>query len=231
MGAARHCMPLANNWDGNQVLASLAAPDAAHVTQYLRPVRLELRRCLEAPNRPIDMVYFPLRGIMSVVVASSTRRHETEVGVIGRDGMTGAAIVLGLATSAFKVLVQTEGDGLCLAAHELIQLLHDSVSLRCALLRYIHALAAQMAQTALANATGNITHRLARTLLMAHDRTEGDELRLTHEFLSEMLGVRRSGVTVVLHDLCSRGLISIGRKSIVVRNRPGLEAASDGLYA
>jgi len=177
------------------------------------------------------MVYFPLRGIMSVVVASSTRRHETEVGVIGRDGMTGAAIVLGLATSAFKVLVQTEGDGLCLAAHELKHLLHDSVSLRCALLRYIHALAAQMAQTALANATGNITHRLARTLLMAHDRTEGDELRLTHEFLSEMLGVRRSGVTVVLHDLCSRGLISIGRKSIVVRNRPGLEAASDGLYA
>jgi CRP-like cAMP-binding protein len=87
-----------------------------------------------------------------------------------------------------------------------------------------------MAETALANAKGSITHRLARWLLMAHDRTAGDELRLTHEFLSAMLDVRRAGVTIALHDLDSRGLISITRKSIVIKSRAGLEAATDGLY-
>ena len=87
-----------------------------------------------------------------------------------------------------------------------------------------------MAETALANARGDIIRRLARWLLMAHDRTEGDELRLTHESLAVMLGVRRAGVTTALHDLGSRGLISITRRSIVIKSRPGLEAVSDGLY-
>ena len=224
-------MSLADVLDRNQVLAGLAAAHAARVMPYLTPVRLRLRQCLEAPNRPIATAYFPVRGIVSVVATSPNRRHKAEVGVIGFDGMTGSTIALGLETSPFTAFVQTEGDGLCLPARELIQLLDESESLRSALLRYIQAFVAQMAQTALANAKGNITHRLARSLLMAHDRTAGDELQLTHEFLSVMLGVRRSGVTVALHELASRGLISITRKNIVIISRPGLEAASNGLYS
>ena len=123
-----------------------------------------------------------------------------------------------------------EGHGLCLGAHELVQLLDESQPLRRAMLRYIHVFAVQTAQTALANARGNVTSRLARWLLMAHDRVGGDELRLTHEFLSVMLSVRRAGVTVALHELDTRGLISITRKSIVINSRSGLEAAADGLY-
>jgi len=223
-------MSLPNNWDGNQVLANLAADDAASVTQHLRPVRLEYRKCLEAANRPITTVYFPLSGLVSVVATSSNRHHEAEVGVIGSEGMTGSAIALGAKTAPFNAYVQMEGDGLCLEVPELIRLLADRMSLRCALLRYIHVFTVQMAETALANARGNILHRLARWLLMAHDRNADDELRLTHEFLAVVLGVRRAGVTTALHDLASRGLISITRKSIVIKNRTGLELTSDGLY-
>ena len=221
---------MANNWDVNQILASLAPEDAARVTQRLRPVHLTLRQCLEAAYRPITTVYFPLRGLVSVVAVSSNHRHEAEVGLIGYEGMTGVAIVLGAETSPFNAYVQTEGEGLCLEARELTQLLDESLALRCALLRYVHVFAVQMAETALANSRGDITRRLARWLLMAHDRTEGDELRLTHEFLAVILGVRRAGVTTTLHDLGSRGLISITRRSIVIKSRPGLEAISDGLY-
>jgi len=223
-------MSLANSCDGNQVLASLPPDDAARLVQRLRPVHLTLRQCLQAANRPITTVYFPLRGIVSILAVSTNRRHEAEVGLVGHEGMTGLATVLGAESSPFNAFVQIEGDGLCLGAREMVQLLDESTSLRCALMRYVHAFTAQMAETALANARGSITHRLARWLLMAHDRTVGDELRLTHEFLSAMLGVRRAGVTIALHDLDSRGLISIMRKSIVIKSRPGLEAATDGLY-
>jgi CRP-like cAMP-binding protein len=223
-------MSLPNNWDGNRVLASLGADDAARMRQHLRPVRLDYRQCLAAANRPITTVYFPLRGLVSVVAMSSNRRHEAEVGVIGCEGMTGLAIVLGAKASPFNAFVQMEGDGLCLGAPELIQLIDDSPSLRCALLQYVNVFTVQMAETALANARGNVISRLARWLLLAHDRTAGDELRLTHEFLSVVLGVRRAGVTSALHELASQGVISITRKSIVIKNRPGLETTSDGLY-
>lgn len=223
-------MSLVNDWDGNQVLASLAPDDAVRVTEHLRPVYLPLRQSLEAANRPIITIYFPLRGIISVVASSANRRHEAEVGLIGNEGMTGLAIILGAEASPFKAFVQIEGNGLCLHARDLNLLLDESLSLRCTPLRYAHVFAVQMADTALANARGNITQRLARWLLMAHDRAAGDELRLTHEILSVVLGVRRAGVTTVLHDLALRGLISITRKSIVVKNRPGLVAISHGLY-
>jgi len=223
-------MSLTNNWDGNQVLASLPPDGAARVRPCLQPVQLTLRQCLEAANRPISTVYFPLRGIVSIVAVSTNRRHEAEVGLIGYEGMTGLAIVLGAQTSPFNAFVQIEGDGLCLAARDLIRLLDESTALRCALLRYVQVFTTQMAETALANARGSITHRLARWILMAHDRTAGNELRLTHESLSAMLGVRRAGVTIALHDLNSRDLISITRKSIVIKSRPGLEVAADGLY-
>ena len=145
------------------------------MTQCLSPVRLELRQRLEVAHRPITKVYFPLRGIVS------NRRHESEIGLIGYEGMTGSAMVLGAKTSPSNAFVRMEGDGLCLGAGDLIRLLDESLSLRCALLRYIHV-SVQTAQTALANSRGNITNRLPRCLLMVHDRAAGHELRLTHEF-------------------------------------------------
>jgi CRP-like cAMP-binding protein len=96
--------------------------------------------------------------------------------------------------------------------------------------RYAHAFAVQAAHTALANAQGKIEERLARWLLMAHDRTTGDSLHLTHEFLALMLGVRRAGVTTALHALESNALIENSRGSIVILDRAGLEASANGLY-
>src|SRR5262249_62036986 len=97
-------MSLHNNWDSNKVLANLAADDAASVTQHLRPIRLEYRKCLEAADRPITTVYFPLRGLVSVVAASSNRHHEAEVGGIGSEGMTGSAMALGRKNGPFNPL-------------------------------------------------------------------------------------------------------------------------------
>jgi|RhiMethySRZTD1v2_1073278.scaffolds.fasta_scaffold151324_2 CRP-like cAMP-binding protein len=219
-----------NGSDDNRVLAGLGADDAGRLRARLRPVRLEYRQCLEGAHRPITTVYFPLRGLVSVVAISANRRHETEVGVIGCEGMTGLATVLGAKTSPFNTFVQMEGDGLCLGAGELIQLLDESTSLRFALLRYVNVFTVQMTETALASAKGNVVQRLARWLLLAHDRAAGDDLRLTHEFISVMLGVRRAGVTVALHELSARGLIAITRKSIAIKSRSGLEAICDGLY-
>src|SRR5262249_10615161 len=140
----RHFMSLPNNWDGNQVLASLPPDDAARVAQRLRPVHLTLRQCLQAANRQITKIYFPLRGIVSILAVSTNRRHEAEVGLVGHEGMTGLATVLGAEASPFNAFVQIEGDGWCLGAREMLQLLDESTSLRCALLRYIHVFTAQM---------------------------------------------------------------------------------------
>jgi hypothetical protein len=115
--------------------AKATPDDVARVTQCLRPVHLTLRQCLQAANRPIPTVYFPLRGIVSILAVSTKRRHEIEVGLVGHEGMTGLATVLGAEASPFNAFVQIEGDGLCLGARELIQLLDAGTSLRCALLR------------------------------------------------------------------------------------------------
>jgi CRP-like cAMP-binding protein len=98
------------------------------------------------------------------------------------------------------------------------------------LLRYAQAFSVQLAQSALANAQGKLEERLARWLLMAHDRVNGDELELTHEFLALMLGVRRAGVTTALHQLEKRGLVSMARSSVVILDREGLQECSNGLY-
>jgi CRP-like cAMP-binding protein len=185
---------------------------------------------LEVVHRPISDVYFPLRGIISVVAATSDRRHETEVALIGQEGMTGTPIVLGAHASLWTATVLIEGEGFCIGAAEFVTLLRESATLRLSLLRHVQALLAQLAHSVLASAKGKIQARLARWLLMAQDRMGTNELKLTHEFLALILGVRRAGVTLALDTLESQRLLSRRRGNIVITDRPGLKAASDGLY-
>jgi hypothetical protein len=126
--------------------------------------------------------------------------------------------------------MQTEGSGKAFVADVLRLLLSKSNSFAMCLLRYAHAQSVQAGHTALANARGRIEERLARWLLMAHDRLENDELPITHEFLSVMLGVRRAGVTLALHQLESAGLISTARGCVTVLDRGGIEQRASGLY-
>ena len=146
-----------------------------------------------------------------------------EVGLIGREGMSGIAVVLGGDQSPHSTYIQVAGEGQRITAKELRKAMNASQTLHSLLLKFVQVFMVQTAHTAIANARAHIDQRLARWILMAHDRTGDNTLPLTHEFLSLMLGVRRAGVTEALQSLKRQKLIDNGRNKIVVRNRKGIE--------
>jgi CRP-like cAMP-binding protein len=204
--------------------------DRSLLEPNLEPVRLKFGQQLDRANRRIRDIYFIEGGLASVVAAGDGERRQAQICVIGREGMTGIAVLLGMERSRTDTFMQVEGHGRCISADELRAALERSGSLASALLRYVHVYIVQAEQAALANALGTIEERLARWLLMAHDRLEGNDLRLTHEFLAVTLGVRRAGVTTAINELEDAGLISAVRRCITIRDREGLEEAAAGLY-
>ena len=213
----------------NRLLASLSTGDFDLLEPHLESVTLGLRKHLERPNRRIEAAYFPEAGFASVVAVQS-KGKQVEVGLIGREGMTGLPIVFGNHRSPHATYIQAPGTGKCIAATELRKATRASLSLRNSLLKFVQAFGVQTTHTAVSNAQSRLDVRLARWLLMAHDRIGDDTLPLTHEFLSLMLGVRRAGVTETLHVLRERGLISYGRGQIAVKDRKGLERAAGEAY-
>jgi len=211
----------------NRLLASLSAADLALLQARLKPVDLPLETVLEEPHEPIDWVYFLESGIASVVAGDGSR---IEVGLIGREGMSGLSIVLGDDRSVNSTFMQGAGAGLRLSARDLRLALAKSNTLRLGLLRYAQVFSTQVAQTALSNGRGKLEARLARWLLMAQDRFASEAFPFTHRFLALMLGVRRPGVTVTLHILEGYGLIRATRGLITVVDRKGLEAHADRSY-
>jgi CRP-like cAMP-binding protein len=214
---------------GNRILGSLRQDDCDLLDSHFEPVTLKFRQRLETASRKIESVCFIDAGLASVVALGGSGRR-AEIAVIGPEGMTGIAVVLGAERSPQDTIVQVEGHGRRIGASVLRGLIEESRSLAACLMRYAHVFAIQAGYTALANAQGNIEERLARWLLMAHDRLQGDELHLTHESLSVTLGVRRAGVTIALQQLESSGLISTTRGCVTVLDRDGLEEAANGLY-
>jgi CRP-like cAMP-binding protein len=213
----------------NQLLAKLSLEDLDLLQAHLQPVQLDIRHPLENANEPIQQVYFAESGFASLVAKDADDR-ETEVGLIGREGVTGLPVLLGDEQSPNDTFIQLAGSGHLLPVDALRSAMEQSRTLRATLLRYVHSMAIQMANTALANSKVKADARLARWLLMAHDRVDGDQVELTHEFLALMLGVRRSGVTVALQALEGRKLISNSRGKITIRNRQGLEEVANGSY-
>jgi CRP-like cAMP-binding protein len=154
---------------------------------------------LAARNRRVEQVYFIESGFASVV---ANGRQAIVLGIIGREGMTGASVVMGNgARVPHETYMQMAGNGLRLSAGELKRAIAASTALHHVLLAYVHSFMAQTTQTALANGRSKIEERLAHWLLLAHDRVDSEELPLTHEFLAVMLGVRRPGVTTALQEL------------------------------
>ena len=211
------------------ILTSLSARDRELLSPLLYRVDLPLRKQLERKNKRIDFVYFIAQGLASVVAADGGHGG-IEIGVIGREGVTGLAVILATDRSPHETYMQLAGCGHRIKASDLRNAMGQSKSLQHALLRYAFAFTVQTAQTALANGRFNIEERLARWLLMAHDRIEGDDLELTHEFLATMLGVRRSGVTVTLRLLEKNGLIKSKRGGVRILHRQGLEECANGSY-
>ncbi len=213
----------------NRLLAVLSHADRNLLNPRLEVIELDARQILEAPSDPVGHVYFVESGLVSVV-GTTLPDHRIEVGMVGYEGMTGLCIVLGDDRSANETVVQSSGSAMRLPTETLRDLMGTSRSLTSTLLRYVSVFMVQGSQTALANGRGRLDERLARWLLMWHDRVLADDLIITHEFLAVLLGVRRQGVTVALHELEGRGLIRSTRSHVRVLDRDGLQQAANGFY-
>jgi CRP-like cAMP-binding protein len=213
----------------NRILSRLSREDFALLGPHLEAVDLPVRKQLETAKRRIDQVYFIESGFASVV-ANGTNKPSIEVGIIGREGMTGLAIVLGNDRAQHASYIQVAGAGLRISARDLRSAIDRSTTLHGATLRYAHAFLRQSTTTALANGRSKIEERLARWLLMAADRIGSNEVPLTHEFLGLMLGTHRPGVTIALRALEKAGLIETHRRMITIVDRKALEKNSNGTY-
>ena len=213
----------------NHILSRLSKADLGLLEPHLHPVDLPFRKQLAARNKRIDHAYFIESGIASVV---ANGERPIEVGIVGREGMTGPSIVMGHADRVpLDTYMQIAGHGQRIGAVQLREAIGNSAALHRVLLSYVHSFMMQMAETALANGRNTIEERLARWLLMADDRSDGTPLALTHDLLAIMLGVRRSGVTVALQELARRGVIAHERGSVTIADREGLEDRSNGTYS
>ena len=208
----------------NSLLQKLSEDDLELLGQ-MRRVELAPQSSLEIADQPVDFVYFIERGFASVV--SEWRGDVTEIGIIGREGMTGLSVIHGADTTPFSTFLQGEGAAIRVDADELRRALGESASLNTLLMRYAQAYAVQLASTASANGQLLLEQRLARWLLMVADRT-GNSFPITHESLAIMLSVRRPGVTRALQDLQARGLIGTVRGAIAIVDRDGLIEYSPG---
>lgn len=212
----------------NRLLSVLSAADFA-VLGHLEEVAIESRQVLEAPGTPIPFAYFVETGLVSIVGAIGPNQN-IEVGMIGFEGMTGTPVVLGDDRSTNEVVVQATGTALRCSAAALRKAMDKSHSLAGVFLRYVNTLMAQASQTAVANGRARLDERLARWLLMWQDRLQSEDLKVTHDFLSVLLGVRRASVTVALHDLEGRSLLRSTRTLIKILDREGLRTAANGFY-
>ena len=213
----------------NGLLRAMAPEDFKLLELHLSRVTLPVRFQLHGAGHKIEHVYFPEDGIVSIV-ALMLDGKQCEVGIFGREGMSETATVLGTDHSPHSAYVQVPGTA---AIRLPVAMLNDafetSRTLRRHLLHYAQAMMIQLSSS-IAAAGLTIEQRLARWLLMCHDRIDSDDIQLTHEFVSMMLNVRRSGVTVALLTLEERGLILRARRSIVVSHRDCLETLAGGSY-
>src|SRR3954453_14630160 len=213
----------------NRLLRALAGDDLALLKPHLEPLSLQRGNVLIQPNQPIAHVYFPEDCIASVV-ANTPEGRRIEVGIFGREGMSSTSVLLGSDRTPHECFIQVPGSALRIEVDELRRAIGQSPSLHQHLLRYVEAFQVQVAHTALSHGSYTLEERLARWLLMCHDRLDGDDLPLVHEFLSLMLGVRRPSVTEALHLLEGVAIVKVGRGHVEVLNREKLEEIAGACY-
>lgn len=213
----------------NRILKALSRVEYERLAVDLEPVSLSSGEVLCHPDQPIAHVYFPNRGTVSLV-STFEDGGSVEIGMVGNEGMFGVSVFLGSISTPLEAVVQLPGNGLRMRTNVLKQEFQKGGQLQDLLLRYTQAFITQIAQTAACNRAHPIDGRLARWLLMCHDRSQSDDLVLTHDFIATMLGTRRAGVTEAAGQLQHAGLIRYHRGHISVLNRQGLEAASCECY-
>jgi CRP-like cAMP-binding protein len=211
-------------------MARLPRKDRVALLAGCEPVELTLSEVLCEPGKPMRHVYFPTGAFISLV-ALADGHPRLEVGMVGNEGMLGVNLVLGVPTAPLHGLVQGAGSAWRMEPRFFVRQMRGSAALRHILDHYIYVLMAQLAGSASCLRYHLIAPRLARWLLMSHDRAHDDHFHVTHEFLSYMLGVRRVGITTAASTLQRAGLIEYQRGDITVLDRPGLEAAACSCYA
>jgi CRP-like cAMP-binding protein len=214
----------------NKILAGLPAKEYARLAPHLTAVSLPLGENLYKTEDAIEYVYFPNSGVVSLV-AHMQEGASVEVGLVGNEGMVGMPLVLGDDISPNEAIVQIADGAMKMKASVLVAELARAGQLQVLLLRYTLAAIRQISQTAACNRSHHVGERLARWLLTCHDRVNGDELKLTQEFIAEMLGTRRSGVSEAAMLLQAAGFIRYSRGHITVLDREGLEEFACECYA
>jgi CRP-like cAMP-binding protein len=213
----------------NHLIELLPRNDRTRLLRVCEPVDLTLEQVLSGAGKPAPYAYFPRSSFISLV-APIDGKPMLEVGMVGREGMLGAHLALGVPVAPFHSIVQGAGAAWRIGSIPLGKELHRSAPLQRCLNRYLYVLMSQLAASAACLRFHQIGPRLARWLLMTQDRAHADAFRVTHEFLSYMLGVRRVGITEAAGDLQRRELIQYRRGQLQVLDRKGLEAAACGCY-
>jgi CRP-like cAMP-binding protein len=216
-------------WPGNQLLAALPAEELEWLLPRTTRAEMGLRHVLQAPQRPITAVHFVEAGWISMVQLFADG-GAAEVGHIGREGMLGLPLLFGVDNGTSEGIVQASGTALRMGAEDFRMALERCPAFRALLLRYALAFNEEVAQTAACNGRHVLEQRLARWILMAHDRSDSDDFPMTRDFMAMMLCVHRPGVTVAVGHLQRAGHIRAGRGRITVTDRQGLEEAACECY-
>ncbi len=216
--------------DRNRLLAALSRQSRQRIFPALRRVDLPLGFVLHEALEPITEVYFPVDGIVSLL--SFTKAGETaEICVVGSEGFVDTAVVLGADRTLCRAIAQSAGSAYCMSAADFRREFKRNAELRAVTLGYLHSLMTQIMQSVICNRHHTILQQLARWLLMSLDRLPGNELHMTQELISAMLGVRREGVTEAARKLKAAGVIDYRRGHITVLDRPRLEQLCCECYA
>ena len=214
----------------NRILAQLPAEEYGSIARHLTPVDLPVGRRLSEPNLAIDYIYFPNTGLISTD-AITLRGEQVEVGVIGREGFSGVVALFDQPQLSHSVVMQGAGEGFRIRAALFRAEFQKSATLQRLVHTFLYLQIAQVTQSVLCNRLHEVEARLARWLLLSADRMETESLHLTQEFLSQMLGVQRSTVTVAAGELQRDGLIGYSRGRIQILDRPGLAERACECYS
>jgi CRP-like cAMP-binding protein len=214
----------------NCLLASLPTAMWQHWQPLLEPVALPLGLVLYEPGRTLDHVYFPTTAIVSLLYVMQDGAC-AEIAMVGKEGVVGVSVFMGGQSATSRAVVQSAGQGFRLGAHVMRTEFNSASSVMHLMLRYTQALIAQTAQTAVCNRHHTLDKQLCRWLLQCTDRLQSSELAMTQELISNLLGVRREGVTEAALKLQAAGLIRYARGHITVLDRPGLERRSCECYS
>jgi CRP-like cAMP-binding protein len=214
----------------NRLLAALPAKEYAHLLPNLEEIPLTYAEIIYEPGEVIRYVYFPNSGMISLLTRVA-EGEVLEVGVVGNEGMVGLPVFLSVQTSLNQVIVQGDGAALRIKTEDFLKACERSGTLPKLLQRYTYALLTQVSQTVACNRFHLIEERLMCWLLLMHDRMQTDKFKITQEFLSKMLGVRREAVSKSAANLQQRKLIEYSRGIVSIINRAALEAAACNCYS